>query len=198
MREGSYKTWLFNPFYYLGGEQGLLIGLPAIFLAGFLGMLSGSQFDGVLDFHLLPPAPFWLYFVEGLVAWLVMATALLLAGWTVTATRFRVVDVFGSQALARVPTVLIALVALLPGFKTAVLSLAVPPPDLSAPALLVLVPGLVLIIALSVWMVVLMYRGYATAFNLSGGRGAISFIAALVAAEVVAKSILYVVFTRLL
>lgn len=199
MHERNIRTWLFNPYYYLGGEQGFLIGVPGLFLASFVGMLSGSHFDGVLDFHLLPMTPpFWLYFLEGVIAWLAMGTALLVAGWTVSETRYRVIDVYGYQALARVPAVLVALVPLVPGFKTAALRLMVQPPDISPGGLAVFVPCLLLIIVLTVWMVALMYRGYAMAYNVRGARAGISFAAALVAAEVISKSVLYVVFSRLL
>ena len=45
----SLVTWFFNPFIYIAGWQSLLIGVAAILVAGYIGSLSNTHFDGVLD-----------------------------------------------------------------------------------------------------------------------------------------------------
>ena len=54
-------AWLFNPFTYIAGWQSLFIGLAAIILAGGIGSISSTHFDGVLDTHTGRPAPLWFY-----------------------------------------------------------------------------------------------------------------------------------------
>ena len=45
------KTWLFNPFALVAGWNALLAGVLAILLAGYVGSLTNTHFDGVLDTH---------------------------------------------------------------------------------------------------------------------------------------------------
>ena len=59
-----------NPFHFLAGGRGLIIGLAAILISCLVGAASRSHFDGVLDFHLGPPLPLWFYPLEGLIDWL--------------------------------------------------------------------------------------------------------------------------------
>ena len=50
------STLLFNPFVYIAGGKALVLGLLTILVAGFLGSLSTTHFDGVLDTHTGRPA----------------------------------------------------------------------------------------------------------------------------------------------
>jgi len=63
----SIRTWLFNPFHYVAGWTALLVGLALVLAASFIGSLSNSHFDGVLDFHTGMPAPLWVFMCEGLI-----------------------------------------------------------------------------------------------------------------------------------
>jgi hypothetical protein len=189
--------WLFNPFKYLAGVQALGIGLAAILLAGFLGSLSNSHFDGVLDFHTGAAFPLRVLLLEGIVDWLALALVLALVGKAVSRTAFRAVDLFGTQAMARWPTLFIVVVALLPGYQRATLTLtqqlmtspgAMPhfaPADLAAFGL-----AIVVILAAMVWMVTLMYRSYSLCCNVRGVKGAWTFVIGLLAAETVSKLVL--------
>jgi serine/threonine protein kinase len=56
---------IFDPFIWLQGRQSLLIGLAAILIAGYIGSLSHTHFDGVLDTHPGIPVPLWIYLSEG-------------------------------------------------------------------------------------------------------------------------------------
>ena len=51
-------------------------------------------------------------------------------------------------------------------------------------------------LAVVVWVVVLMYRGYAVSCDLRGSRAILSFIAAVVAAEIVSKVVIGLVLFR--
>jgi hypothetical protein len=96
-------TLLFNPFFYFAGSKALCLGLAAILLAGLLGALGNTHFDGVLDTHTGAHAPLWFFLVEGIVDWLCMAVVLLAFGKVASKTSFRALDVLGTQALARWP-----------------------------------------------------------------------------------------------
>ena len=196
----SIWTWLFNPFHYVAGGRALAIGVGVVLAAGFLGSLSNSHFDGVLDFHTGRPAPLWVFLCQGLVDWLSLAGLLFLGGKLISQSRVRVLDVFGTQALARFPTAVTAALSLLPGYRRYTAHLAAQYlrglPDVETGSLdavafaLVVLVGLVMII----WMVALMYRAYAVSCNVRGGKAIGVFIAALIVGEAVSKVIIGLLF----
>lgn len=188
-------TWLFNPFYYVAGAKALVVGVLVIFAAGYIGSLSKSHFDGVLDFHTGAPAPLWAFLVQGFVNWLVMGVLLFCGGKLISRSRMRIVDVFGTQALARFPTLLLVLMALLPVYQrqterlislTEISPAQLPPADLIAFSL---VAG-VFAICVVAWMLVLMYRAYAVSCNVGGSKAIALFLVAVILGEVLSKIIL--------
>jgi len=199
------KTWtsvLFNPFQYVAGGMALVIGLGLMVAAAYIGSISHTHFDGVLDVHSGLKAPTWFFLVEVLIGWLSLVAFLAIAGLIAAQSRFRLVDILGTQALARGPMVLAAAVFLLPGvqrFTTYLLhklpTLTQSPPaapadlwkDLPLADAFVFATAMIVTLLMTIWMVALMYRGYAVSCNLRRGRAVISFITALIAAEVAAK-----------
>ena len=189
------RTWLFNPFHYVAGGKALAIGVAAVLVAGLAGSVSNSHFDGVLDFHTGAAAPLWMFLVEGLVDWLALSVFLLLGGLVTSRSRVRPLDVLGTQALARFPTVVTALLALLPGYRRFAAHLAATFGGMPADAQVA--PGDVVVFAVTalvallmiVWMVALMYRAYSVSCNVRGGRAIGVFIGALVLAEAASKAI---------
>lgn len=195
--------WLFNPFHYVAGGQALGVGIGVIVITGLAGAAGKFHFDGVLDFHGPAAAPLWLFVGEGFLDWLAMGAVLLVTGWIVSRSKIRPIDVFGTQALARTPMLIVALVALAPGFRRyteAITNLtATPgawvndpsvllrPPGATSTDLVTTVVALIVLLVMIVWMVALMYRAYAVSCNVQGVKGALSFIVALIVAEILAK-----------
>ncbi len=188
---------LFNPFHRIAGVLSLGLGIAAITLTALIGASHGVHFDGVLDTHVGPRGPWWFFAAEGLIDWLCLAGVLLLAGRLVSRTAFRSIDLLGTQALARWPTLLIALACLAPGFHRFSAELlksltTVKPgaiPQLPAASSDALVFGLVTVVMLvcAVWMVALMWKSFAYCCNVRGGRAVTAFVVGLLAAEVLSK-----------
>jgi hypothetical protein len=186
-------TLLFNPFFYVAGGKALGIGLAAMLLAGLVGALGNTHFDGVLDTHTGARAPLWFFLAEGIIDWLCLGTVLLVLGLVVSKTTFRALDVLGTQALARWPSLLLALL-MLPGavrrFGTQLVAWISQPEArhaINIPDAIVF--GVVVLASIPVlcWMVYLMYKAYSVSCNVKGGRGIGSFIGGLFAAEVLSK-----------
>lgn len=191
----SVSHLLFKPFAYIAGGRSLLVGLAAIMLAGFLGSLSHTHFDGAIDMHTGRPAATSVFLSEGLVNWLAMSVALFLLGKLVSRADFRALDLIGTQAMARWPTVLAALAALAPPYRRLVSSIttqALQTGGFAAERADVVLGGLPMLVALLtiVWMVALMYHSYSLCCNIRGARAGLSFVAALVAAEIVSKIVI--------
>ena len=70
--------WLFNPFQFIAGGSALLVGLIIMLVSAYLGSLSNTHFDGVLDFHSGTAAPLWFFLTEVLIDWLCIVLFLLL------------------------------------------------------------------------------------------------------------------------
>ena len=183
----SLKVWLFNPFHYVAGGAALALGLPVVIVASLNGSLSSSHFDGVLDFHTGLRVPLWFYAAEGPFDWLVMSVLLLAAGWLMSNSRIRVIDVFGTQALARTPTLVTALVAMLPGYQRQAARLAALNMDAHFPDLAAFITVSIVAVAMIVWMVALMYRAFAVSCNVRGGKAIVIFLIMLVAAEFISR-----------
>ncbi|MCK4965479.1 hypothetical protein KAS50_00530 [bacterium] len=184
-------TWLFNPFYYIAGGRALIIGIAIIILAGFIGSLSNSHFDGVLDIHTGKVLPLWFDVSAGLVSWLIMGILLFITGKAVSKSRFRAVDVFGTQALARFPTIITSIATLLPGYRKVAEQIISSPSNLSTlfgtTDFIFFLAVLLITLLMIIWMVYLMYRAFSVSCNVKKGKAIAGFIAALIVGEIVSK-----------
>ncbi len=199
-------TWLFNPFHYVAGGEALAVGAAILVITSLACMASHTHLDGVLDVH--PgtplPAPGWFYLIEGPVDWLSISAVLLALGKLASRSRVRTIDVFGTQALARAPYAVLAVVFCLPGIESTtnrVLSALMrqaagnnPLASVSALDLTVFLTINVLVLAMLVWLIALMYRAFAVSCNMKGGKAIALFIAGLTVAEIVSKIVLSAVY----
>ena len=177
--------WLLNPFHYLAGGPALAWGLACIVLTAWLGGVFDYRYTGTLSFQLSTPAPIWLAITQGLTAWIVPSALLYLAGRGLSRSRVRLIDVFGTQALARAPGLLVALIVISPPFRDLTTSLiAQGASDFSVAQLTALTAIGTVMVLLLVWIVLLMYRAFAVSCNVAGGWAIGAFIAAIAVGEV--------------
>ena len=191
--ENKPVTLLFNPFYYVAGGKALGIGLAAILLAGLIGALGNTHFDGVLDTHKGAHVPLWTFLVEGIIDWLCLAAVLLALGKAISKTPFRALDVLGTQALARWPTVFVGLLMLpdaIRRFGAQVLNLLANPgakPAINVADAVVCCLVVLASIPFFCWTIYLMYKSFSVSCNVKGGKAIGTFIAGLIVAEVLSK-----------
>jgi hypothetical protein len=132
-----------------------------------------------------------------MIDWISLAVLLLITGRIVSKTAFRSIDLLGTQAFARWPTVLEALACLSPGFHrfsdelTKALVTLIPGqvPQLPPAGPDAVVFGLVtfFMLACTVWMVALMWKSFSHCCNLRGGKAVCTFVIALLLAELLSK-----------
>lgn len=196
--KNSIRSWLLSPFHYIAGGKALVAGVLGILLAGAVGSFSRTHFDGVLDVHSGMAAPLWIFLSEGVLNWIALALFLYLAGIMISRSRVRVADVFGTQALARYPTVIIAIVFLLPGHQRFVQHLCarfiktLPEVETLPADPLIFAVVIIVTIVMIIWMVALMYRGFSVSCNLRGGKTIGFFVAALILGEALSKVLIFV------
>ncbi len=181
----AWDLWLFNPFHFLAGGQALAWGLACIALTAWLGGIFDFRFTGVILFQRTAPAPLWHAIAQALMAWAIPSALLYIGGRLVSRSHVRPIDVFGTQALARAPWLLIALIAVSPPFLDLTTALiAQGSSNLSIVQLALLSSVALVLILLLVWIVLLMYRAFAVSCNVAGGRAIAVFIAAIALGEV--------------
>jgi len=194
----SLQQRLFNPFKYVAGGKALGWGLAAILLAGGIGSISNTHFDGVLDTHTGAAAPLLLFFVAGIADWLSLALVLFAIGLVASKSSFRTIDLFGTQALARWPTIFTALFCLLPGYHQITSYLAWKYGGIGSEVVVSPVAyfqyGIVVLVMLLVivWMVMLMFQSFRISCNLKGGKAVVLFIVGMLIGEGISKVGFYI------
>jgi hypothetical protein len=200
----SIWTWLFNPFIYIAGGRSLLLGIIAILAAGIIGSFSNSHFNGVLDMHTGAGAPLWVFLAEGPIAWLLLTIVLLVFGKIVSRTSFRMVDLLGTQAMARWPTVITVIVGWPKPIRdagkrfgeyilSAIANSSKPTPPAASDVVIFVATTLVAIL-MTIWFVVLAYKSYSVSCNIKGGKAIGTFIAGLLIAEILSIILMPILF----
>lgn len=200
----SLRQYLFNPFIILAGSKALFLGIVIILLTAFLGSLSSTHFDGVLDVHTGQKAPIWLFFAENLINWLCMVSFLFFSALIVSRSQWRFIDILGTQALSRWPTLITALVMLpdanrrfgeylISKLGQSSTSVAINSIDAS-----IFVISAIIALVMIIWMVVLMYKAYAVSCNVKGAKAIWTFIISIILAEIVSKVIILSLISRVI
>ena len=199
----SIGQWLFNPFSFVAGYQALLPGLWIILISAFIGFLGNTHFDGLLDVHKGLEAPLWFFLAEGIIDWLTIAIPLFFFGLVVSNSSVRMIDVFGTQALARWPYIVICVV-MLPAanqrvgvYLVAKFGLAAAPAAINYMDIFIFGFAIIVGIFMAIWMVALMYKAYTVSCNIKGARAIITFIVSLIGAETLSKLSILLLFERL-
>ncbi len=194
-RKMGIAHWLFNPFVRIGGEQALVIGTAVIVVTGLLAAAGETHFGGLLRLSIGSSVPLWVPVAEGLVIWAVMSVLFVLVSLLVAPRSVRLVDIAGTQALARAPLVLLALANLPAPVRDANREMAAAivegrlPPPMTASLIAGVLGGVCV-----VWMVQLMWKAFAASCNQRGGRAVAFFVAVVIAGHVATSFLLMQMF----
>ena len=118
-QEMTIVRWMFNPFIRIAGTRSLAIGLVGIVAAGLAAGGAGIRFDGLLDLHAGNEVALWVPVMDGLVNWVVFTLLLLLVALLFSRSAVRLVDIAGTQAMARIPLLPVAAICALPWIRDA-------------------------------------------------------------------------------
>ena len=184
-QEMTVGRWMFNPFVRIAGARSLAIGLVGIVAAGLAAAGAGIHFDGLLDVHGGNEVALWVPVVEGLVNWSVFTLLLLLVALLFSKSAVRLIDIAGTQAMARMPLLLVAAICNLPLIQDAFdgVAAAVISGQLAGLPWGALATGILVTLAGVVWMVALMWKAFSISCNMRGGRAIALFILAVLIGE---------------
>jgi hypothetical protein len=195
---------LFSPFEKLGNNKALIIGFVIIILTAIAGWFTNVRFNGIIDIHLSEARLSLIaHLVEALLMWLLFAAVLFATGSIISRTKINLLTILGYQALARWPYLFApVLFWIFPVQKMYAYfmyqyfglgeALTVTTFDM---VLMVLFS--ILIVLLTIWMIALMYRAYTISCHVKGVKGVISFIFAIIVAELLSKLFLLPVYSYL-
>jgi len=111
-------NWLFNPFVYVAGYKALFIGLFLIIVYATAGYYNEIKFDAVVGLHTCVPSDSVLkVLAEAILIWLSISFVFVLIALVVSETSFRVIDVFGTMALAKWPSLILSFFMFMPGIS---------------------------------------------------------------------------------
>jgi hypothetical protein len=191
--------WLWNPFIYTAGGPALIAGLIVMFVSGVIAFYGRVHFDGVLDTHVGLAAPWWIFLAEGPINWLCLAGVLWVAGMLISAKgkRFRAIDLFGTQALARWPYLIVALLCLLPGFHRYSQSLqemarggSLTLPQAPIGDMVTFWSITVVMLLATIWFVAMAWKAFRISCDVRGGKAVFAFVVGMIVAEVLSKVII--------
>src|SRR6056297_12870 len=182
---------LINPFRYIAGGYALAIGVVLIVLTSLIGFFSHTHFPDVISVKLGTDYTVGYYIIQSLLNWIVVSDLLFLVSIIFSKSKVRVIDVFGTQALARSPYLLAALV----GFSDAMtrfgdyilyhLMNQGEPIQLSDGAIIIAICLIIFVVLMTIWLITLMYNAFKVSANLKEPISIFLFIGSLIAAIII-------------
>lgn len=176
-------TKLINPFRYLAGTRALILGLAAILATAVIGYFSKTNFPDVISTKVGYSQPLYIGIINNLCNWIALSSILYIASLIFSKSKVRPIDVFGTQALARFPYLLVSTT----GFAWNALGVDLKK-SLSPVEITIIIPILLISVMLTVWLVVLMYNAFRESSNIKGNKSILIYTVSLLLA--VALSIL--------
>ena len=161
MKVKTENSLIVNPFQRVAGWTALFIGLSTMLISGLMAGYYGAHFPDLVTVIFTVSTGKYVPIVELLYGWFLLSIWSILAFLIFRIQRFRVIDLFGSIALARAPYILIA------GLNAAIYHSLIPfNQSIILPLLLVLVG----------WSFVWIYHALRVSGNLKGTKALVIFI----------------------
>ncbi|GET24794.1 YIP1 family protein [Prolixibacter sp. NT017] len=179
-----------NPFRYIAGGKSLLAGIVVLLLTAITGYFSHTHFPDLISIKLSPAFPLWYFVAQVFTNWLVISVVLYLLALIFSSSSVRMVDIFGTQALARAPYFLAAVTgffSVMHKFGRYILYTRFhqgEPIDLTSTDVVLVVFLMILSLFLSIWTIILMYNAFRVSANVKGGKAVPLFIVAVIISTV--------------
>lgn len=171
MNDMSIKE-IFNPYEKIAGAKSLFLGLAAVLVAGTIGYFSKTHFDGILNIHSGMQSAWYVHIAEPLLSVAVIALWFWLFAAIFGKQNVRAIDVVGTQFFAFIPLLPASALGF---FKvTEVVAEALQqlvadptaPLDIAANQMAIFVMLMIVVMLLTVWSAIWIYKAYKVAANL--------------------------------
>ncbi len=179
-------TKLFNPFKYIAGGYSLIIGVLVLLFTALIGFFSNTHFPDLISVKISPDLPLQYFIIQNLSNWIVVSSIFYLISIIASTSKVRVIDVFGTQALARFPYLIASFI----GFSNSVdnfgkyilweLMQIGEPIELNVSVIVLAISLMIFTLLLTIWLVVLMFNAFKVSANLKGYKLILLFIAGFI------------------
>jgi len=185
----SFFTLLFKPFERTAGIQALALGLTVLLAQSVLAYFLNAQFDGLLNLHFGEPHTLYTVGLQVLINWLSIALCFYLFALIFKAKNLRLIDVFGTSALAFAPLIVGPLLNG-QGYFSKISKAIAEKPFAAANTIAENNPvffalSSVLLLLLIVWHVALLYNAFKISTNLKKSKLISGFILSLLFASII-------------
>lgn len=176
---------IFNPFKFIAGGKALLFGLAIIIATAFIASFSNTHFPDPISVKIGQSAPFLYYLLQALANWFVLSCILLIMGRLSSKSSIRIIDVFGTQALARLPYFFASFTGFatsLVKFSNYLLWVTLKKGDevfISNFEIFSAVILLIITLLSTIWLVVLSYNAFSVSANIRGFKSILIYIVSL-------------------
>lgn len=191
------KTRIFNPFIHIAGMKAFLYGLTFAVLSMVLGFLFNARFDGVIDLHFNEAVTIREVIFDQLNILISVTVCFFIAGKVFAKNNVRWIDILGTSAFARFPFLVLPFFNLNQKMwlitEKMIQSLITNPESVgleTADLVYLIISSIVSLLAI-IWYITLLFNAYKVSTNLKNGRLIGSFIGALLLAEIISKTNVY-------
>lgn len=168
----------YKPFRVLAGFPSMILAVISIFTVSGLAYVTGTHHYGLLNINFAKDTVFLKFMLEHVTYWGVSTVLFYGAGFFLSVSSIRLVDVAGTLGVSRLPLIFLSLVRLIPAFESF--------PIYSFNMYFLFVVH----VCLASWSVVLMFNAYRTACNVKGSKAVISFFLCLLGTEIITQLII--------
>ena len=185
------KTILFNPFRYIAGVRSLLVGILILLATAIVGFFSHTHFPDLISVKVGVHFPMGYFVLQSLANWLVFSVILYLLALLFSSSSVRIVDIFGTQALARFPYLIAAFISFSGSMdkfgKYVQWSMMHQGNEVSLSTLdmVVAITLILMTLLLTVWMIVLMVNAFRVSANLKGTKLTVTFLVAIIVSMII-------------
>lgn len=182
---------LINPFHYIAGIESLIAGLIILVVTSIVGYYSHTHFPDIISIKICPDFPFRYFLIQNLLNWFIASTLFYLAAIAFSKSSVRLVDIYGTQALARFPYLIgsfIGFSGALNAFSKYLLWTLMKqgaPVEISTFQIAIAVLLLVLSLLLTIWLITLMFNAFKVSANLKGTKLVLTFIIVMIVSIVI-------------
>lgn len=169
---------LYNPFNQIAGLKSLIIGLIGLLITTYLAFITGTHFNGLLNIDFAKDSDYWVFLTENISNWLLISAFMYISGLILSKSKIRVIDIFGTTLLSRVPLIITPLIRTLPVFQS----------FMHQSWQLYALEGVYLISL--IWTIILLFNAFTISCNLKSEKLIISFIVSMTLSEICTKTVI--------
>ncbi len=187
---------IYNPFNRVAGVEALGIGLVVMLIISIIAHYTLVTFPSILSAHVGSKVqlPILRNISQVFGHWFIFSTILYLIAYFAGKTQIRAIDVFGTQALARIPFLIFASLGYV-DFNLTIDSITKSIakngtqvsglPHIPLSGIVFLAAFVLVTLCILVWVIALMYNAFRVSTNIKGEKSVILFIFAILISMVV-------------